>query len=440
MELDEIKTKLQTCGIVGAGGAGFPAYAKFASGADTLILNCAECEPLLTLHRQLLAQKSLEIITAFSEIGKALGVKRCVIGIKSAYASTLEAITPIVKNFDNVEIKTLKEVYPAGDEIVLIYQVTGRVVDAGALPITQGVIVYNVETVYNAYLAMYENEPVTSKLVTVACEVGKPQTLRVPLGVTVGELVDFCGGATVPDPAYVSGGAMMGRIVASGDVITKTTNAILVLPSDHPVVQSKRRNPVFDAHRAASACCQCRMCSDLCPRHLLGHPIDPARFMRAIAHRNAGDTEAYLNSMYCSGCGVCETYACMQGLSPRTLLAVAKGELRKGGIKPAPHASEPVSVARDARNVPVERLTARLGLNKYDVQTPLSGEMTANLVRLPLSMHIGAPSVACVSAGDKVVKGQMVASANNGLSVALHASVSGTVKFVGNEIIIEADR
>ena len=82
----------------------------------------------------------------------------------------------------------------------------------------------------------------------------------------------------------------------------------------------------------------------------------------------------------------------------------------------------------------------RSGLNKYDVQTPLSGEMTANLVRLPLSMHIGAPSVACVSAGDKVVKGQMIASANNGLSVALHASVSGTVKFVGNEIIIEADR
>ena len=154
MTLDEIKTQLQTAGVVGAGGAGFPAYAKLASGADTLILNCAECEPLLTLHRQLLADKSVEIISALSEIGKALGVKRCVIGIKSSYKTTLEAIAPVVAEFDNVEIKTLKEMYPAGDEIVLIYQVTGRRVDAGALPISQGVIVYNVETVYNAYCAL----------------------------------------------------------------------------------------------------------------------------------------------------------------------------------------------------------------------------------------------------------------------------------------------
>ena len=440
MTLDEIKTKLRESGIVGAGGAGFPSYAKLSEGADTLILNCAECEPLLTLHRRLLAEKGVEILTAFSEIGKALGVKRCVIGIKRAYKSTLDAITPLVSQFENVEIKTLREVYPAGDEIVLIYQVTGRVVAPGALPISVGAIVYNVETIYNAYLALHENLPVTEKFVTVVCEVASPQTVRVPLGTTVGEVVAYCGGAKIAEPVFVAGGAMMGKIVSSQDVITKTTNAILVLPEEHPVVQSKRRKPVIDAHRAASACCQCRMCTDLCPRHLLGHPIDPARFMRAVSNRSITATAPYLKAMYCSGCGVCESYSCMQGLSPRVLLAVAKQELRKGGIKPEKRELAPVHIARDLRCVPVERLTARLGLEKYSVSAPLGGAVKPRRVRVPLSMHIGAPSVLIAKAGESVVKGQKIAEAGNGLSVALHAPISGVVKLAGNEIVIEAEK
>lgn len=437
MDLEEIKTKLHNCGIVGAGGAGFPSYAKLGGGADTLILNCAECEPLLTLHRQLLADKAVEIITALSEVGKALGVKKCFIGIKRAYVSTLNAIEPIVKEFDNVEIKTLREVYPAGDEIILIYQVTGRVVKPGALPISAGVIVYNVETMYNAYLALYNNEPVTSKLVTVACEVKKPQTVRVPLGTTVSELVEYCGGATTENAVFVSGGAMMGKIVTGADVVTKTTNAILVLPPDHAVVKSKQRRPVIDAHRAASACCQCRMCTELCPRHLLGYPIDPSRFMRAVSNHDARDSAAYVNSLYCSGCGLCEAFSCQQGLSPRVLLGVAKNELRKGGIKPEVREPAPIHYARDSRRVPVLRLAARLDLLKYKNSAPLSGEMTVNKVRVPLNMHIGAPAVAAVKAGDKVSKGDVIANAASGLSVNIHAPISGTVKLVGKDVIIE---
>ena len=436
--LGDIKQKLQDCGVVGAGGAGFPSYAKLSDGAEFLILNCAECEPLLTLHRQLLKVESLKIISTLSEIGKTLGVKKCIIGIKSAYKSTLEAIEPIVKQFDNVEIKTLPEVYPAGDEVVLIYQTTGRVVPAGGLPLQVGVIVYNVETIYNAYMALHENTPVTSKLVTVTAEVANPMTVRVPIGTPIGELIKHCGGATVENPALVSGGAMMGKLVNSGDVVTKTTNAILVLPQDHPVVRSKRRSPEIDAHRAASVCCQCRMCSDLCPRRLLGHPIDPARFMNAIAHRNVRDTEAYLNAQYCSGCGLCETYACMQGLSPRVLLDLAKRELRAGGIKPEKKEPAPVSGAREARLAPVERLTARLGLSKYPAEAPLKGDITVKSVRVPLSMHIGAPATPAVSVGNTVHKGDVIGKPGCGLSVGIHAPIDGKVKFVGKEIVIEA--
>lgn len=439
--MEEIKTKLQMSGIVGAGGAGFPAYGKLNAGADTIILNCAECEPLLRLHRQLLARKSVEVISALSEIGKALGVQRCIIGIKGSYKSTLDAITPIVENYDNVEIKRLREVYPAGDEVVLIYQATGRVVAPGALPISQGVIVYNVETVYNMYRALHEDTPVTEKFVTVTCEVKEPQTVCVPLGTSVQELVRFCGGATVDDPVYVSGGAMMGKIVSGGDVITKTTNAILVLPKDHTVVRSKQRNAKVDMRRAQSACCQCHMCTDLCPRHLLGHPIDPARYMRAVANHDATDTEAYYNALYCSGCGLCEAYSCMQGLSPRVLLAVAKSELRKGGVKPEIKTPAPVPEYRNGRRVPVERLAARLGLSKYvGIKAPFGSQIAVRQVREPLSQHIGAPSVAVVQAGDRVQKGQLIAKPNAGLSVGLHASIAGVVKAVTDkEIVLQAD-
>lgn len=437
MSLDEIKNKLKICGVVGAGGAGFPSFAKLADGADTLLLNCAECEPLLRLHRQLLADKSLEIITALSEIGKALGVKKCIIGVKRTYQSTIDAITPVVKNFDNVEIKTLREVYPAGDEVVLIYQATGRVVPPGALPISVGVIVYNVETMYNMYLALHEDKPVTRKLVTVTAEVKNPQTVWAPLGTTIEKLIEYCGGVTVKNPRFVSGGAMMGKLVSPTDVVTKTTNAILVLPADHIVVKSKLRKPAIDAHRAASSCCQCHMCTDLCPRHLLGHPIDPSRFMLAIANKDIRNTEVYLNAQYCSGCGLCEAYSCMQGLSPRVLLDVAKRQLRAAGVRPEVKQPAPISPTRDARRVPVERLAARLGLSKYKVKAPLGGAISADKVRLPLSMHIGAPSVPVVKAGDKVAAGQIIAEPGKGLSVALHSPINGTVKLVGNEIIIE---
>ena len=435
--IGDIKQKLQDCGVVGAGGAGFPSYAKLADGAEFLILNCAECEPLLSLHRGLLAAEPLKIISALAEIGEALGVKKCIIGIKSAYKAALEAIEPIAAQFDTVEIKTLPEVYPAGDEVVLVYQTTGRVVPAGGLPIEVGAIVYNVETVYNAYRALHENAPVTDKLVTVAAEVRNPATVRVPLGTPVSALVAHCGGATVEDPVLVSGGPMMGKIVSGSDVVTKTTNAILVLPSDHLVVRSKRRNPQTDAHRAASACCHCHMCSNLCPRRLLGYPIDPSRFMNAIAHRNRRIAEVYLNAQYCSGCGLCEAYACMQGLSPRVLLDFTKKELKLGGVKPMKKVPAPVLDARVARFVPVERLTARLGLGRYATEAPLDGELTVPSVRVPLSMHIGAPATAAVRVGDTVRKGDLIGRPDNGLSVAIHAPIDGRVTFVGKEIIIE---
>ena len=106
----------------------------------------------------------------------------------------------------------LDEVYPMGDEVVLIYEATGRVVRPGGLPIEQGVAVFNVETLYNVYRAVESGKPVTDKYVSVVAEVNKPVTVRVPLGCTLEEVVEQAGGITVKDPVYFVGGPMMGRI------------------------------------------------------------------------------------------------------------------------------------------------------------------------------------------------------------------------------------
>ncbi len=212
MEMKELSSILQQSGIVGAGGAGFPTYAKLDERAETIILNCAECEPLLRLHRQLLEKYAREIVETFYMIGRTVGAKDIVIGIKKAYKKTIEALNACIGDYEGVRLGLLDEVYPAGDEVVLIYEVTGKVVRPGGLPIESGVAVFNVETVYNVYRAVKAQTPVVDKLVSVVAEVKHPVTVRVPIGCTLEEVVSMAGGSTVRNPVYFVGGPMMGNI------------------------------------------------------------------------------------------------------------------------------------------------------------------------------------------------------------------------------------
>ena len=221
---------MQQSGIVGAGGAGFPTYAKLNENAETIILNCAECEPLLRLHRQLLEKHAREIVETFYMMGQTMGSKDIVIGIKKAYKKAIEALNEVIGDYEGVRLGLLDEVYPAGDEVVLIYEVTGKVVSPGGLPIQCGVAVFNVETVYNVYRAIKKNTPVVDKLVSVVAEVNNPVTVRVPLGCTIEEVVALAGGTTTKNAIYFIGGPMMGRIGTGAEPVTKTTNAVLVLP------------------------------------------------------------------------------------------------------------------------------------------------------------------------------------------------------------------
>ncbi len=230
---------------------------------------------------------------------------------------------------------------------------------------------------------------------------------------------------------------MMGNIGSGSQPVTKTTNAVLVLPEEHLIVQRKRQKTSIDLKRAAASCCQCTMCTDLCPRNRLGHPIEPHLFMRAATCKDIQEPNIFLNTFFCCSCGLCELYSCFQGLSPRTLMAEYKAGLRANGIKPPQVEAAPVGEEREYRKVPMERLMARLDLTKYNKEAPLDeSEVPVRKVKILLSQHIGAPASAIVKVGDKVSRGQMIAEPAKGLSVGIHASIDGTVSEVSDKYVI----
>jgi len=441
MLIEELKNIARENGIVGAGGAGFPAYAKMTDKADTIILNCVECEPLLKLHRQLLAVHTEEIIQMMDEVREAFGAKEAIVGIKSEYKTTIKALKEVLVDYPKVRICELQPSYPMGDEVVLIYEATGRVIKPGGLPIDENVVVYNVETMYNLYCAVHESVAVTDKLVSVVGEIDTPKTIRVPLGTTVKDAIALAGNITTKNPAYVMGGPMMGGLGSDNTVITKTTNAIIILPDNHKLVTSIGKNLDLERRRAASACCQCKSCTDMCSRHALGHPIEPHRIMRAVANHDISDLSVFVNTAYCSGCGICEKYACPQGLSPKSIIQQFKAGLRAGGVRVEKVDPAPVMEDRDLRKVPVGRLAARLGLSEYNVSAPFEDiTQVVKRVRIPMSQHIGAPAKPIVAQGDKVVKGQKIGEAAEGLSVCIHCSIDGVVeKVTDKEVVVRGN-
>jgi len=166
-------------------------------------------------------------------------------------------------------------------------------------------------------------------------------------------------------------------------------------------------------------------------------------FMRGATTGQIGDVRPYLNTQFCSQCGVCEMYACGQGLNPRTLLGEFKREMAKQGLRPAPEdiVFKEVNPGRDYRCVPMPRLRARLGLAVYDKPAPMSPqEITVKRVKIAMSQHIGAPAAPVVKVGDKVEAGQIIGQADTSkLGVNIHSSVNGTVIDVNDKfVMIEA--
>lgn len=438
MDILEMKKALFDGGVVGAGGAGFPTHAKLSDQAETVILNCAECEPLIKVDRQLINEYTDEILSGMEMIVKTLGAKEGIIAIKRSYESAIQTVSETINEYKNLKLHILPDIYPAGDEVVLIYETTKRIVPQGKIPITVGCVVVNVETVFNVYNKIVLDKNVTEKFVTVAGEVHSPITVKVPAGILVKDLIHLAGGLKNEDSIMIMGGPMTGTITSMNDIVTKTTKAVLVLPSDSLPVKKRQTNPKMNLRNAMSACSQCQMCTSLCPRALLGQSIKPHEFMRAIANGITENVTPFLNSLYCCSCGLCEMYSCHQSLSPRRLLDVYKAGLRSNGVKmPDKEVSHTVNSLREERRVPERRLVERLGLHKYDVPAPLAEvDMDVKEVKLLLRQSIGAPVIPSVNVGDVVTVGQLIGKPEDGaLGTCLHASISGTVSKVTKNFI-----
>ncbi|MEH2944581.1 4Fe-4S dicluster domain-containing protein [Lachnospiraceae bacterium KK002] len=436
---ENLTALVESAGIVGAGGAGFPTHVKLNAKADTVIINGAECEPLLRVDQQLMAGQARRLLTALDKIVAHLGAEEGVVALKEHYHTAAEALQRELVNYPKLRLHLLGAFYPAGDEQVIVYEVTGRVVPEGGIPINVGVVVTNVETALNVLDAV-DGHPVTEKYVTLTGAVRTPKTVRVPLGITVAEALELAGGPVVADYRIVNGGPMMGRIVPPESAITKTTKGLIVVPAGHPLLNSLERPLGLSLRQAATACMQCSLCSEVCPRGLLGHRIQPHKLMRIAAYGSMCDpAQTPMNAYLCCGCRLCE-YACVMGLQPWKLNGNLKGILGEQGIRNSlNNKPEHGAPFREYKRYPVHKLIHQLGLASYDVDAPMD-ETAAPVfakVTLPLRQNVGAPAEPVVQAGSKVEKGDLIARIPEGkLGANLHASISGTVTDVSNDSIV----
>ena len=318
--------EIQNNGITGAGGAGFPAHVKLNSKPDVLIMNAAECEPLLHKDMELILHYSDEILKGFYAVMEITGAAAGIIGIKEKHIHEIELLKSKVKG--NVKVFPLEDVYPAGDEITLIYMTTGRIVKPGKLPISAGCVVQNVETFYNIAI----NKPVVEKFLTVAGAVEEPATIKVPVGITFREVLSKF---KITEKNYVvrSGGLMMGMLEEDlSKPVNKRTGGLIVLPANHYCVTVYNRYKTKHATDiiAKAGCDQCSYCTELCPRYLLGQPVRPETAMRNRMFTNETDQVYYAGNLNCCECNLCTMFSCPEGLDPRGATVIEKMMARAG--------------------------------------------------------------------------------------------------------------
>ncbi|MFA7331237.1 MAG: 4Fe-4S dicluster domain-containing protein [Candidatus Delongbacteria bacterium] len=432
---------IQRAGCVGMGGAGFPTHVKLAARVDTLLINAAECEPLLRKDNVVMQHFAEGVAQGIRAAAEFTGAGRVIVGIKGKNTASIAAMraTSLGPAGSGLyEVGILGDFYPAGDEVTLVYELTGRVVPPAGLPLDVGVVVLNNETALTLHEAL-QGKPVTHSFLTVSGAVRQPMTVRAPLGTPFRDLVEAAGGTKLKDWVILDGGPMMGRIVEDpATPVVKTSSGVIVLPRDHPYVTQELRSREAKHRIGKSVCDQCSLCTQLCPRYLLGHPLEPHQAMRQQfvteypAHSRWGQI--------CCECGLCTLFACPEGLFPREACQDSKrslaalGERYNGPKVVTPHPMY------EHRRIPTKKLLARLGLSRFEHDAPWTvWPGTSTPLRLRLQQHIGAPALPLVREGEPVQAGQVVAAPPEGkLGVPVHSPRAGqAVSVTQAEIVIQ---
>jgi Na+-translocating ferredoxin:NAD+ oxidoreductase RnfC subunit len=434
---------VRAAGVVGAGGAGFPTHVKLAATVDTVISNGAECDPLLQCDQRLMESRAAEMVRGVLLAMEATGAARGILALKDEYGAAIKALQRAIRaagEGSKLSLLLMESRYPAGDEFVLVYEATGRLVPETGLPLHVGCLVQNVQTLFNIARAE-AGAAVTHRLLTVAGAVARPVTLWVPMGTAIRDVLAWAGGVQPPrwsertpgDYAVVVGGPMMGRVADDLDEpVTKMTSGLLVLPRDNAVVRYMTRPRGSWVRRGMSTCDQCRDCTDLCPRYLLGHELEPHEVMRAINYGLERPADKVTAAVLCCECRLCEAYACPLELSPMAYYVSIKQELRTQGWVNEVHKRTDLDPhpMREFRLVPTHRLVARLGLAEWEHQAcPLDETgYRPERVSIPLRQHIGAPAKPVVSVGAEVAAGDLIAEIPpEALGANVHASIAGRV-------------
>ncbi len=436
-----IAEQVEAAGVVGAGGGGFPTHVKLKNNAEVVIANGAECEPLLHKDATVMENYANTVIRGMILTMQTVGAKKGIIGIKEKNTNALKAIEAACEG-QKITIHLLEDYYPAGDEFDLVYETTGKLIPPQGIPLHVGVVVLNVETLLNIAMAVDCNNPVIRKTLTIAGAINTPLTLNVRIGTTLREAINYAGGPTTTDPVLSIGGLMMGTITNDPDIpITKTTAGIIILPKQHPLIIRKLQSENTMASIGKSACDQCRYCTELCPRYLLGYSVQPHQVMQHLGFTASGTNIWNRWAYLCCACGLCTLYSCPEQLYPKEACDTSKKQTREQNIKinwPDHVTPHPI---RNARRASLDSLKKRLSVEQYDLHPSIAHqELVPDTVLLPLKQSTGVPAEPITVIGDMVHQGDLIAQTPNGaLGCNIHASISGVVTNIDTNIRITRD-
>jgi len=312
---DEILDLLRLHGVVGQGGATFPAHVKFTipKGREcaVFLVNAAECEPYLSVDHRLMLERGEALIEGIRIVRKLLCPQRVLIGIEANKGNAIQSLKATVAS-ENIEVVPLKVKYPQGAEKNLIEAALGIMVPSGRLPIEVGVINANVGTLISVCEAVRDNRPVIDRVITVAGDaITKPGNIRARIGTSVGDIIEECGGLRENPLKLISGGPLMGFAFGSLDTpISKGTCGILALTAR----EVKSASP--------TACLSCGRCIDACPMGLI-----PTLIFKNIEHELMNEAVG-LGLDDCVLCGAC-AYACPSHIPLVSAFKAARGRRRR---------------------------------------------------------------------------------------------------------------
>ena len=310
---DEISRLISEAGLVGMGGAAFPTHVKIMPNekkpVDTLLINGCECEPYLTSDYRLMLEAPAPIVTGALLAARAIGAKRVAIGIEDNKPDAIKALRGAVWN-TGIQVAVLKTKYPQGSEKHLIRAVVNREVPLGGLPSDVGVCVSNVGTMAAVARAVIHKKPLTHRVISVTGGgIVRPANVLAPIGITFGELIDFCGGLKPNAARLVAGGPMMGFAFSNpATPVTKGTSGLTVMSKEEVTLAEE------------TTCVRCGKCVDACPMRLV-----PTKIAMASRFKDV-DLAGRYNIMGCFECGSC-AYTCPAHIPLVQLIRAGKAQV-----------------------------------------------------------------------------------------------------------------